>query len=234
MKTFFKQILQTKLSAGIFYLTILVLISYSCKKENDTEIDFVYNASEIFYYPDKHISIMFDIKPKYDIGSYTIKWFTPDTLTGKGPFKVMITDNLVLDFEISDDNNNVKRFQYEVNTDAVDSVNYDYRNDYIGTYFCKVTYSHDGKIEYYQDTLTVVKNDDFVMLNILTRNDIENGYEGSKMIYNNANGHYNSPTGSFFGYHSGVVFENDSILYSASGPLGNYYTNTYEGIKLHR
>ena len=234
MKTFIKKILQTKLSAGIFYLTILVLIGYSCKKENDTEIDFTYNASEIIYYPDKHISIVFDIKPKYDIGSYQIKWFTPDTLSGKGPFKIMITGNLVLDFEISDDKNNVKRFQYEVKADAVDSVEYDYRNDYIGTYFCNVTYTHNGSTEYYQDTLTVVKNNDFVMLNILTRNDIENGYEGNKMIYNNANGYYNSPTGSFFGYHSWVSFRDDSIHYSASGPLGNYYTNTYEGVKLHQ
>ena len=70
------------------------------------------------------------------------------------------------------------------------------------------------------------------MLNILTTNDIKNSYEGNKMIYLNSNGSNNSTTGVFFGYHSGVSFEEDSIHYSASGPLGFYYTNTYEGIKI--
>lgn len=140
MKNSFKPILTTKLSAKILYLTILVLTCYSCEKQKTATIDFVYNASEIIYYPDKHISIIFDVKPKYDIGDYTIKWYSPDTLVGEGPFEITISNNLVLDFEISDDNNNVKRFQYEVKIDAIDSVNYDYRNDYIGAYFCKVTY----------------------------------------------------------------------------------------------
>ena len=232
MKNSFKPFLITKLSAKILCLSILVLTCYSCEKQKTATIDFVYNASEIIYYPDKHISIIFDVKPKYDIGDYTIKWYSPDTLVGEGPFKITITNNLVLDFEISDDNNNVKRFQYEVKIDAIDSVNYDYRNDYIGAYFCKVTYSYNGAIEYYQDTLTVVKNNTFYMLNILTTNDIRNSYEGNKMIYLNSNGSYNSQTGVFFGYHSGVLFEEDSIHYSVSGPLGFYYTNTYEGIKI--
>lgn len=220
--------------AKILCLTILVLLCYSCEKEKDAEIDFVFNASEIIYYPDKHISIIFDIKPKNDIGDYAIDWYRPDTLKGEGPFKIFITSNLVLDFEISDYKNNVKRFQYEIKTDEIDSVKYDYRNDYTGAYFCNVTYSYNGSAEYYHDTLTVVKNNTFKMLNILTTNDIKNGYEGDIMIYLNSNGYYSSPTGEFFGYHSNVSFEEDSIHYSASGPLGYYYTNTYEGVKLHQ
>lgn len=231
MRFILSQNRKARLGVMIFCLTLFVLLWYSCRKENDPAIDFEFNASEMIYYPEKHISVVFDIKPKYDIGDYTIKWFSPDTLTGMGPFKIMITSNLILDFEVSDTKSRVKRFQYELNADAVDSVQNDYRNHYIGSYFCKVTHTHDGKIEYYQDTLTVVKNEAFAIVNILTKNDVENGYEGNKMNYLNSNGHYNSPTGSFFGYHSGVSFADDSIHYSASGALGNYYTNTYEGIK---
>jgi hypothetical protein len=235
MKAFLKQTLKIKFSAAILYLTILVLISYSCEKENNptNPIDFEFNANEITYYPDQHISIAFDIKPKYDIGTYNISWYSPDTLSGEGPFKIMITGDLILDFEISDSENTVKRFQHEIKVDTIDSVRYDYRNDYIGIYFCNVTYSNDGSLEYYQDTLTVVKNGTFNMINILTRSDIEHGWEGSRMFYNNSNGFYSSPTGSFFGYHSVVLFANDSIHYSVGGPLGNYYTNTYEGIKIN-
>ncbi|MBK7031610.1 MAG: hypothetical protein IPH45_21530 [Bacteroidales bacterium] len=192
----------------------------------------MYIPNEIIYYPDKHITILFDIKPKYDIGDYTITWYTPDTLTGEGPYQITLTNNLVLDFEISDDNNNMQRFQYEVTTDAIDSVTYDYRNDYIGTYFCKVAHSNNGSVNYSQDSLTVVKNNAFNMLNILTTDDIKHGYQGSTMIYHNSNGFYNSPTGAFFGYHSGASFKEDSIHYTVSGPLGAYYTNTYEGVKL--
>lgn len=234
MKTFLKQSSEIKLSAKILYLTILILIiGNSCEKENNPKIDqennpkidFVFNTNEIIYYPDNRISLTFDIKPNDDLETYSINWYNPDTLIGAGPIKISLTSNLILDFEISDNKNTVKRFQYEIKIDTIDSVKYDYRNNYIGTYYCNVTYYNDGSTEYYQDTLTVVKNNSFNMLNILTKNDIINNYEGNKMTYLN-------PTGDFFGYHSGVSFSNDSILYSVSGPLGSYYTNTYEGIKI--
>jgi hypothetical protein len=233
-ENFFKQIPKTKFSSKILYLTIFVLLCFSCSKENETQIDYLYSESEIIYYPKKHISMIFEIKPKYDLGNYTINWFNPDSLTGEGPYKIFLTDNLVLDFEISDDKNNAKRFQHEVKADIVDSVIYDYRNDYIGKYLCDVSYSYDGSTEYYQDTLTVQKNITFSRLYILTTNDIENGYQGKEMIYHNSNGYYDSPTGAFFGYHSGCSFKNDSLLYSAFGPLGYYYTITYKGVKLSR
>lgn len=232
MKTSLKQTLKIKFSTKILYLTILTLISYSCKKENNPEIDFVFNTKEIIYYPDKHISITFEIKPKYDLGTYSIHWYNPDTLIGVGPKKISITRNLSLDFEISDNKNTVKRFQYEIKADTIDSIRYDYRNNYIGTYYCNVTYSFKDSTNHYQDTLTVIKNNSFKMLNILNRNDIKNNYVGNEMTYRNSNGNYSYPAGRFNGYHSVVLFSNDSIHYSKSGSLGFYYTNTYEGIKI--
>ncbi len=102
MKTFFNQIQKIKFNPKILYFSILLLLFYSCEKPKDVTIDYVYTANEIIYYPEKHISILFDVKPKYDIGDYTITWYTPDTLTGEGPYQITITNNLVLDFEISD------------------------------------------------------------------------------------------------------------------------------------
>lgn len=228
-----KSIFDKKFSTVILFLTILVLISYSCEndKDNDPIIDYEYTSNEIIYYPDKHISIVFDLKPRYDLGNYTINWYNPDSLTGKGPFKIIISNNAVLDFEISDEKNNVKRFQHEVKAEN-DSVKYDYRNDYTGTYSCYVTHSNNGILNYYQDTLTVVKNNAFNMMNILTKHDIENNFVGNMMIYHNSNGFNNSPTGSFFGYHAGASFANDSIHYIVSGPLGYYYSDSYVGVKM--
>jgi len=234
MKTFFKQPLKILWISRIHYFIILILIGYSCGKEKDPEIDFVFNTNEIVYYPDKHISITFDIKPTEDIGAYSINWYNPDTITGVGPFEISITSNLILDFEIADQKNRVKRFQYEINADAIDSVSNDYRNNYIGTYYCQVASSYQGSTTNYLDTLTVVKNIAFNKLNILTSDDLTNKYEGNSMTYHNSNGFNTSPAGAFFGYHSGALFSKDSLHYVRSGPLGYYYTKTYEGIRINK
>jgi hypothetical protein len=232
MKTIFEQTLRTKLITKFLYINALIFVIYSCDKENSLpKIDSEFHANEIIYYPDKHISITFDIIPNDDIGTYTINWYNPDSLTGEGPFKIYITNNMILDFEIADNNNRVQRFEYEIRTDTIDSMMYDYRNNYIGTYICNVTYD-DGTTEFSHDTLTVVKNNSFNMLDILTKKDIESNWEGNKMTYLNSGGYYTYPTGSFYGYHSEVLFSNDSIHYTKSGPLGAYYTNVYVGTKM--
>jgi hypothetical protein len=214
------------------YIVILIFLNFSCGKEKHPKIDYEFQTIEIIYYPDNHISMTFDIIPKDDKEVYTINWFNPDSLKEEGPYTISLSSNLILDFEIYDSKNSIQRFQYEIKRDTIDSLRYDYRNNYIGTYSCDVTYSYDGSIKYYQDTLIVVKNISFKMLNILTKYDIINNYEGNKMTYLNSNGYNSYPTGDFYGYHSGVLFSNDSIHYTESGPLGFYYTNIYEGVRI--
>ena len=180
------------------------------------------------------ILILFNLSCEKDNkGLYTFNWFNPDSLKEEGPYTINLSSNLMLDFEIFSNKSTTQRFQYEIIADTIDSLRYDYRNNYIGTYSCNVTSSYEGSTDYYQDTLTVVKNNSFNMLNILTKNDIINNNEGNKMTYLNSNGYYSYPTGDFYGYHSGVSFSNDSIHYSASGPLGFYYTNIYEGVRIN-
>lgn len=214
-------------------MTILLLIGYSCEKEKNQVIEFEFQTTQLIYYPDKQITMTFNIVPKSNFENYKIKWFNPDSLEDRGPYTIKFSSDIILDYEVSNNGNTIQRFQYEIKTDTIDSLKYDYRNNYIGTYSCNVKYSYEGSTSYYLDTLTVVKNNAFNMLNILTPHDILNSYEGKKMTYLNPNGFKNYLTGSFYGYHSAVSFSNDSIHYNASGPLGSYYTMSYEGVKLN-
>jgi hypothetical protein len=234
MKNFRILLSRNTINPKLLCIAILILLNFSCEKDHNPRLDFEFQTIEVYYYPDKHISMTFNIIPKSDKGPFLLKWFNPDSLKEEGPYTINLSDNLMLDFEILDAQNISQRFTYEIETDTIDSLKYDYRNNYIGTYSCDVTSSYEGSTKYYQDTLIVIKNNAFNMLNILTRFDIINNYEGNKMTYLNSNGYVSYPTGEFYGYHSGVSFSNDSIHYSVSGPLGFYYTNTYEGIRLNQ
>ncbi len=234
MKNFNLKLIEDVYSNKILLIIILLLIGYSCEKEKSQMEEFEFQTIDLTYYPEKQITMIFDIVPKEDLENYTVKWFNPDSLEERGPYKIKFSNDIILDYEVSVNSNTVKRFQYKIKTDTIDSLKYDYRNNYIGTYGCNVIYSFEDSTRYYQDTLTVVKNNTFSMLNILTPHDILNNYEGNKMTYLNSNGYDNYPTGDFYGYHSGVSFSNDSIHYSASGPLGFYYTNSYEGVKINQ
>ncbi|MCF8381382.1 MAG: hypothetical protein K9H49_17545 [Bacteroidales bacterium] len=216
----------------ILFLAILIPFTFSCEKESSPKLNFKFFATDIVYYPEKHVSITFDIIPVGDNDPYTLSWVQPDSLNEVGPFTININSNLILDFEIMDKENTTERFSYEIKIDTLDSLKYDYRNDYTGMYCCNVSSSYDGVVNYYEDTITVVKNSIFSRLNILTRNDIAKNYEGNVMYYLNTGGSTSYPDGNFYGYHSGVLFSNDSIHYRLSGPLGYYYTNVYEGIRM--
>lgn len=233
MKNFNLKLIGDGFNNKILLITILLFIGYACEKEKNRMTEFEFQTMDITYYPEKQITMIFDIVPKGDLENYTVKWFNPDTLEDRGPYKIKFSTDIILDYEVLENGNTVQRFQYEIQPDTIDSLKYDYRNNYIGIYRCNVKYSFEDSTSYFQDTLTVVKNNTFSMLNILTPHDILNNYEGNKMTYLNSNGYNNYPTGDFYGYHAGVSFSNDSIHYSASGPLGFYYTNSYEGVKIN-
>ena len=185
------------------YITILFLLSFSCKKEKDSIIDFKFNASKIAYYPNKHISVTFEIVPEVNYAPYKLKWFVPDSFKEIGPYVIKLTSDVILDFEIIDSKNVSKRCTYEIKADMIDSIKYDYRNDYIGKYNCNVTYSYNGSINQYKDTLTIFKNTEFDMLNIIDKTYTSQGnFEGNLMTYLNSHGYFGYPANSFFGYHS--------------------------------
>lgn len=213
------------------FTALLILLNISCKPEDQSGIDYEFQTIETLFFPKKDISLVFNIVPKGNNEPLKIKWINPDSLKVIGPYSVVLNSNLLLDFEISDAQNFSKRFTHEL-MNINDSLKYDYRNNCIGTYVCSVNYSFDGTTKIYKDTLTVIKNNDFKMLNILTIDDILKNFAGNKMTYLNRSNR-NSII-KFYGYHSGVSFSNDSIHYSANGQLGNYYARVYNGVKIKK
>ena len=234
MKTFLTSLSRHFFNHKLLSTVILILINLSCEKESNLRLDFVFKTTEIIYYPNKHILMTFNIIPKGYNEPYTFKWFKPDSLKEEGPYSINISSNLMLDFEISDTKNISQRFTYEIKTDTIDSIKYDYRNNCVGTYKCNVASSYNGSTEYFQDTLVVIKTSSFNMLNIRDSKDIKNNYAGNIMTYIDSNGNNGFPKRDFFGYHSRVLFTDDSIHYSVSGPLGFYYTNVYDGIRINQ
>jgi hypothetical protein len=200
------------------FLLILLLTSYACRKEESPEISNKIQIHDIIYYPEKNIFMEFSIIPEGSFKPLSVLWHQPSGLHGTGPFYLNISKNLFLDFDIQDARQNMERFTYGINPDTIDSVKYDYRNHYTGRYHCKVTHHYNGSYSYFVDTLNVEKKPGFKELKIIARD-------------GNYNMIYLSPE-NFFGYHSGLYFTSDSIHFTASGPLGYYYTNVYEGIRI--
>lgn len=203
----------------ILYLTIPFMSLFgmiSCERKPELSFDF--KSLEIIYFPDNEIYMTFKIIPEGGNPPYFIKWFEPSTFLGEGPFSVKLIDDMVLDFELKDSDKAINRLSHKILKDNIDSLKYDYRNMYIGTYTCEVKYTYIDSVKYYHDTLSVSKINDFKSLLISKKN-------------NNWGMIYLSPN-QFYGYHRGVTFRNDSIFFSESGPLGTYYTNTYKGRKI--
>lgn len=214
MTTLKRTLAGSNLTLKLFLLSLLLFIGFSCEKEKDPDLTFDLQVTKIACYPENNISITFNIDPKGNYSPFEVKWYKPSDFQGTGPFTVTTKNNLDLDFEIKDSKNNSSRYTYTIRTDTIDSLKYDYRHQYTGNYSCDGTYTYNGNEEYFHDTLTVLKTDDFKVITI----------SNSHMIYNGAD--------NFFGYHSFARFVNDSIYYSVSGPLGNYYTNYYRGIRI--
>ncbi len=203
-----------KLTLKLILISLLLFIGFSCEKEKEPDLTFDLQVTDIACYPGNNISITFNVNPKGNYSPFGIKWYKPADFQGTGPFSVTTKTDFELDFEITDSKNNSSRYTYTIRTDTIDSLKYDYRNQYTGNYSCDGTYSYNGNEEYFHDTLIVTKNDNFKVVTI----------SNFQMIYNGS--------ANFFGYHSFARFVNDSIYFSESGPLGYYYTNYYRGIRI--
>jgi len=215
MKKHVNSPIRNKIVLLLSYTIILLLSIISCEKK--AELSFDFQVIETICFPDDNIYMTLKIIPKGGNEPYLIKWYEPSNFQGEGPFSVKVNNDLSLDFEIQDSEKTSERLFYKIVTDTIDSLKYDYRNKYIGSYSCDVMYSYIDSIRYYYDTLMVTKPEGF--RNVL----ISNTYNNCGMNYLDSN--------QFYGYHRGVTFSNDSIYFSESGPLGFYYTNTYKGIK---
>lgn len=211
---------------------MLAFMLVNCKQ--DPQLDARLEISNILCFPEVLKFPNFNTVASMDLSIIAdgrnaplqIKWAIPAGYEGFGPFSVQTDSILVLDFELMDAALNSKHFSFVLDMDTMARESYDYRNNFIGEYSCNRKYTNANKVivGFYTDTLTVVKGATLLDLYIKTSYDVENNRKGNEMNYIDIN--------SFYGYHSGVRFSNDSIFYTASGPLGDYYTNEYTGVKI--
>lgn len=193
-------------------------LCFSCNKEDDSKINFTFKANEIIYYPD-YILLTFLIQPEGNNSPYKLEWVYPDSLKEEGPYTIKITSDIILNFKVIDSKKNIsKGFIYKINTDTIDSIKYDWRNRYIGTYCCNVI---KNGTDHYLDTLIVYKNVEFTKFNVQTKSDRLRNFAGAYFSY--------IGNGNFYAYHSGFSVSNDSIYYVIQG---SSWLFKYEGKKI--
>lgn len=208
----------------LFILFILVF-SLSCKDDNES-LNFKNDIkiTNLVCYPDESIMMTFSLTSTGGNPPYTYHWITPDTLVGKGPFTINITNNPLLELEAIDANLTKIKFQYTVQKDTIDPLKYDYRNSFLGFYNCQVVHRwaefSDGTFisheEIYRDTIEVTKNSDFTKINISDKPNLKMDYKDS----------------TFEGYHLNGKFYQDSIsLYDFVTPAG-LHNFSYKGKKI--
>ena len=216
---------QVKNIIVIMVITALILL-HSCKNENEqlsfnVDIDFI----NLVCYPNDSISTTFVIAPSGGKAPYMYNWINPGSFVGEGPFTMHVKNNIMLELEVVDANNTNVKFQYEIIKDTIDPLKYDYRNAFAGFYDCDVNYrwvedSNGTWISHhrnYQDTIEVIKNGDFQMINIST-------------VQPDLNFNYNDST--FRGYHTSGKFHNDSIAFNYFATPVALYSWDYKGGKI--
>ena len=175
-------------------------------------------------YPKDEVCTTFKILGNGSNAPFTIKWNNPANYIGEGPFTITAKQNFSLDFEIINAKHDTSRFTHAVKIEGLDSKKYDYRNNYIGTYHCHVRYSYKDTTYEYVDTLIIRKKDAFNEMAVLTLDQKNRNELGMRLSYLEKN--------EFYGYHSGASFHHDSIYHSVNGPLGQYSSRNYKGIKI--
>jgi len=203
----------------ILIITFL-LILFSCKKSDESQNKIIpeIRINNIVCYPNDRISMEFEIIIKKGKEPFSYQWINPDTLKGSGPFTINLVSNLEIDVIITDSNNNNIEYIYVIKKESYDSLDYDYRNPYIGFYRCKVERNFEAPYDeidtIYYDTVEISKHEVFTELN-------------TSVHYSSVNFNYRSLI--FSGYRiSGRFINKDSIsiftweMMEPGAPCHNY------------
>ncbi|HRX11901.1 MAG TPA: hypothetical protein P5210_09650, partial [Draconibacterium sp.] len=118
MKSFNNIFSKIALLPKTLFILPFVFLNISCEKENKAELDYEFQVTESYLYPDKHVTGIFNILPFGGVEPYSVKWFYPDYKTWENPFYIYTDSTLLLDFEILDAAQNKKRFTYELSADS--------------------------------------------------------------------------------------------------------------------
>lgn len=221
-----------KLSTIILIFSACVIYSSCERKEKENpeecgnscfEVKVLVNS--LTCYPNDSISLEFQVEAKKGKEPYSIIWLNPDSLKGFGPFTFEISSNLFLNARVMDGDKKQVEITHEVLKDTIDQLQFDYRNNILGSYDCMIIHNWGTEVapgvfethsETYKDTIVIMKHENFAMLKVSP--DIALNYDFSNS--------------SFSGYHISGNFSKDSIfMYSFSSPVA-LHNFTYKGKKL--
>jgi hypothetical protein len=212
-------------------IALAALLIFACKKHGEeaspvTEtLKAGVHVTRLVCFPYDSVSLTFIMQTEKGIPPYSYQWNSPPDFTGEGPFTMHLRNDTTLDVEVSDSVHHSQRYVCTIKKDTIDSLTWDYRNGYTGSYACEVFY-RGVRIDTagvwhhydttYQDTLSVSKHTLFNMLNITTMPELT----------------YYPKYKDFRGYHTTAAFSNDSIdLYFFLTPVG-LFNWTFKGKKL--
>jgi hypothetical protein len=209
---------------GTIVITGLIF-AQSCKDDNDKlsfDVDIIIKS--LNYYPNDSISMTFFITSIAGKSPYEYNWLNPNTFKGEGPFIININDDISIELEVVDANKTKVQFHYEILKDTLDKLKYDYRNAFIGFYNCEVKHrwvidSNGTWITHYniyQDTIEVIKNSNYKMINISSLTNLNFNFRDS----------------TFMGYHTDGKLSADSIRYYYFATPAALSSWNYKGAKI--
>jgi hypothetical protein len=205
---------------------IFIIAFYACgKNENDHiyNLKVNYKTNNLYCYPEGRIiwSLLLDVEN--GVPPYNYNWISPEIANEGDTVIIDLTTNQVIHLEIEDAEKNRGRLNLKIRNDTIDSLKYDYRNQYIGEYIGVMTdYYYDWHMmpaPVYTntvDTFFVQKTDKFsqVMLH----------YWVLDFDFNTRSFSYIFPSYAY------AYLRNDSLIYySHTGLYESYY---FTGIKI--
>jgi hypothetical protein len=210
----------------IFMAFAVICSFHACKKSDN---DHIYNlkvnckTTSLYCYPEGRILWSFLVNVENGVPPYNFNWISPETTSTGDTFTLDITKNSVIRLEIEDAGKNRGKLSLEVKQDTIDSLKYDYRNQFIGEYMGTTTDSyydwHTMPAPEYTstiDTFTILKAEKFSQVMLSSWN--------LDFDFNTRAFSYLSPS------LSNATLHNDT-LYFYSHP-GLYDSHSFTGIKI--
>lgn len=209
-----------------FMLFVFIITLYACGKKGDDHIynlKVSYKTNNLYCYPEKKILWSFLLDVENGVPPYNYNWISPEITYEGDTVNIDLTNNPVIHLEIEDAEKNWGKLTLKIRNDTIDSLKYDYRNQFIGEYIGLMTeYYYDWHMmpapvyTSVTDTFLVQKAEKFSQV---------------KLKYRNLDFDFNTRTFSYvYPAYSYTYIHNDTLYYYAHSGLYDSYHFT--GIKI--
>lgn len=210
----------------IFMVFALLISLFSCKK---SENDHIYNLKvnyktiSLYCYPEGRILWSFIVNVEDGIPPFNYYWISPETTSARDTFALDITKNSVIRLEIEDAGKNWGRLNLVIRKDTIDSLKYDYRNQFIGEYLGMY---HTSYYDWHSMPGPVYTSKIDTEL-------IQKGEKFSQVMLSSwlLDFDFNTRTFSYFyPSYSNAVLRNDSLYFNSRQSI--YNSNYFTGIRI--